>query len=42
MSIEEQTRKWMADFADEDTGEQPQNQHTVVWFHDESTFYANN
>jgi DNA-directed RNA polymerase subunit N (RpoN/RPB10) len=41
MSIEERTRKWTADFADEDAGEQPQNLRTVVWFHDESTFYAN-
>jgi hypothetical protein len=40
MSIEEQTRKWTADFA-EVVGEQPHNRHTVVWFHDESTFYVN-
>jgi hypothetical protein len=40
MSIEEQTRRWTADFANED-GEWPCNRRTVVWFHDESTFYAN-
>jgi hypothetical protein len=41
MSIEERTRKWTADFADEDAGEWPHNRRIVVWFHNESTFYAN-
>ena len=42
MSIEEQTRRWRADFKEEDEmGERPWNRRIVVWFHDESTFYAN-
>jgi hypothetical protein len=41
MSIEERTRKWKEDWIDEEVGEQPQNRRVVVWFHDESTFYAN-
>jgi hypothetical protein len=41
MSIEERTRKWKADFREEDIGERPQNRRVVVWFHDESMFYAN-
>jgi hypothetical protein len=35
MSTKEQTRRWMADFKDEDVGDWPPNQHTVVWFHNE-------
>lgn len=40
MSIKEWTRKWTADLAEE-VGEWPHNWHTVVWFHNESTFYPN-
>jgi hypothetical protein len=41
MSIEERTQKWKEDWLQEEIGEQPQNHRTVIWFHDESTFYAN-
>ena len=41
MSIEEQTRKWKDDRLEENIQDRPQNRRTVVWFHDESTFYAN-
>jgi hypothetical protein len=41
MSIEARTRKWTDDQKDELIGEQPANLRVVVWFHDESTFYAN-
>ena len=41
MSIEERTRKWTDDQKEEIIGEQPANRHVVVWFHNESTFYAN-
>jgi hypothetical protein len=41
MSIEERTRKWTDDQKEEMIGEQPANRRVVVWFHDESTFYAN-
>jgi hypothetical protein len=41
MSIEERTWKWKEDRLQENVGEQPQNCQIVVWFHDESTFYAN-
>ena len=44
MSIEEWTRKWKAAFQEEDNSEngpRPRNRRIVVWFHDESTFYAN-
>ena len=42
MSIEEKTWKWKEDWTDEEVGEQPQNRCVVIWFHDKSTFYANN
>ena len=42
MSIEECTRKWKEDRVEEEIDERPQNDRpVVVWFHDESTFYAN-
>ncbi|KAF8221017.1 hypothetical protein L208DRAFT_1536349 [Tricholoma matsutake] len=41
MSIEVRTRKWTDDQKDELIREQPANLCIVVWFHDESTFYAN-
>ena len=33
---------WTQDGMQEEVGEGPQPQRLVVWFHDESTFYANN
>ena len=41
MDIEERTRKWTEDQKEEMIGEQPANRRVVVWFHNESTFYAN-
>ncbi|KAK2459403.1 hypothetical protein APHAL10511_008579 [Amanita phalloides] len=41
MSIEEQTRKWKEDQLEENIQDQPQNHHIIVWFHNKSTFYAN-
>jgi hypothetical protein len=41
MSIEERTRKWTEDRKEEVVGEQPANRRVIVWFHDESTFCAN-
>jgi hypothetical protein len=42
MSIEERTRKWKEDRVEEEIDERPQNDRpVVVWFHGESTFYAN-
>ena len=41
MSIKEHTRKWTEDQKQEMVGEQPQACCVVVWFRDESTFYAN-
>ncbi|KAH9924420.1 uncharacterized protein B0H18DRAFT_1119954 [Fomitopsis serialis] len=37
--LEPRLREWKSD-GTEDTGPFPQNRRTVVWFHDESTFYA--
>jgi hypothetical protein len=41
MSLEEWRWKWKEDCLAEEIGERPQNCRIVVWFHDESTFYAN-
>ncbi|KAH9912604.1 uncharacterized protein B0H18DRAFT_889682, partial [Fomitopsis serialis] len=38
-AMEPQMRDWRPD-GEEDRGPLPQNRRTVVWFHDESTFYA--
>lgn len=38
--LQERTRKWKDDHTEE-MGPLPQNRRIVVWFHDESTFYAN-
>ena len=39
--LEPNLRTWIQDGTEEEVGEQPQPQRLVVWFHDESTFYAN-
>ncbi|KAF9462284.1 hypothetical protein BDZ94DRAFT_1309757 [Collybia nuda] len=53
MSLNERTRKWKAGHEEggkwkagtmeeeEDTQAEPRNRRVVVWFHDESMFYAN-
>ncbi|KAF5369637.1 hypothetical protein D9615_010264 [Tricholomella constricta] len=43
MSIEERTRRWKAGFKEAEDVEEmrPIHRRIVVWFHDESTFYAN-
>jgi hypothetical protein len=40
--LEPNLRAWTQDGTGEEVGERPQPQWVVVWFHDESMFYANN
>jgi len=40
-ALEYRTRKWLDDHSAELLGPRPFERYLVVWFHDESTFYAN-